>query len=187
MIAILASPRFLYRVEGTLPLKEGEVYPLLDEFSLASRLSYLLWSTMPDEELLRLADRGQLREQLGQQVDRMIADPRSDAFIENFVGQWLRTRDVAHVRIESGAVLAADIPLAQLEAEASLADTAAATAEAADDAAQTPPGGSAGARRPRRPWRPRSGAWPGAWSRSRPGTWSGGTRRRSRRRWNQFQ
>jgi hypothetical protein len=109
IVAILASPRFLYRVEHQLPQGEGETYPLLDEYSLASRLSYFLWSTMPDDELFRLADEGKLREQLDQQVDRMLADSRGQAFIENFAGQWLRARDVAHIRIDANAVALGDL------------------------------------------------------------------------------
>jgi mono/diheme cytochrome c family protein len=110
MIAILASPRFLYRVEGHLPKKDGDAYPLADEYALASRLSYFLWSTMPDDELFRLAEEGRLREQLDEQIDRMLADERSNALVENFAGQWLRSRDVAHVRIDSRAVIEADLP-----------------------------------------------------------------------------
>ena len=121
MVAILASPRFLYRVEQQVPMTEGDAFPLLDEYSLASRLSYFLWSTMPDEELFRLAEEGKLREQLNQQIDRLLADKRSQAFIENFAGQWLRARDVAHIRIDAGAVALADLPpeLAALEMQQS--------------------------------------------------------------------
>lgn len=109
MTAVLASPRFLYRIEETA-YEADDKYPLLDEYSLASRLSYFLWSTMPDQELFDLAQAGRLREQLDGQIERMLADPRSEEFVENFVGQWLRSRDVAHVRINGSAVLAADLP-----------------------------------------------------------------------------
>jgi hypothetical protein len=108
MIAILASPRFLYRVEGDLPKSDGDGYPLVDEYTLASRLSYFLWSTMPDEELFRLADEGRLRQQLDEQIECMLADERSRALVENFAGQWLRSRDVAHARIDAQAVIDAD-------------------------------------------------------------------------------
>ncbi len=95
--AVLASPRFLFRVEETDPAEReapaGTAVPI-DEYALASRLSYFLWSTMPDDELFRLAAEGRLREALRGQVERMLADPRSDAFVTNFVGQWLQTRDV---------------------------------------------------------------------------------------------
>jgi hypothetical protein len=110
MVAILASPRFLYRIEQSLSTAEGEPYPLLDEYSLASRLSYFLWSTMPDDKLFHLAGEGKLRAQLDQQIDRMLTDKRSQAFIENFAGQWLRARDVAHIRIDANAVALADLP-----------------------------------------------------------------------------
>lgn len=97
LTAILSSPRFLFRIEDRDPaagdVPAGAAEPI-DDFSLASRLSYFLWSTMPDEELFRLAAEGRLRAELRVQVTRMIADPRSDAFVASFVGQWLRTRDV---------------------------------------------------------------------------------------------
>jgi hypothetical protein len=67
---------------------------LLDEFALASRLSYFLWSSMPDDELFALAERGQLRTNLPAQVKRMIASPKSRALVENFAGQWLQTRSL---------------------------------------------------------------------------------------------
>lgn len=95
--AILASPRFLFRVEESDPAATAAPAAIavpLDEYALASRLSYFLWSTMPDEELFQLAAAGQLRKNLRGQVERMLADPRSDAFVANFVGQWLQTRDV---------------------------------------------------------------------------------------------
>ncbi len=68
----------------------------LSDHELASRLSYFLWSSMPDEELLRLADSGQLRDKgtLISQVNRLLADPKSDAFVQNFAGQWLGLREV---------------------------------------------------------------------------------------------
>ncbi|NOZ40327.1 MAG: DUF1592 domain-containing protein [Planctomycetes bacterium] len=93
--AILVSPRFLYRAEFQPgPDDPHRVHPL-DEFALASRLSFFLWSSLPDEQLLTLASKSQLREQLRAQVDRMLQDEKSSRFVENFVGQWLRTRDVA--------------------------------------------------------------------------------------------
>ena len=89
MAAVLTSPRFLFREEGVEASSTAR-YPLVDEYALASRLSYFLWSSMPDAELYRLALEHKLREQLGAQVDRMLADSRSAEFIHNFVGQWLR-------------------------------------------------------------------------------------------------
>lgn len=78
--AILCSPGFLY-----LNLGEGE----LSEYALASRLSYFLWSSPPDATLLRLASVQELRSDLPSQVQRMLADPRSDRFVQHFVRRWL--------------------------------------------------------------------------------------------------
>lgn len=108
LIPLLASPRFLFRVEDTEPLDSSSVHPLLDEYALASRLSYFLWSTMPDDELFRLARERQLRRKLAAQVQRMLADSRSEAFVQNFVGQWLQTRDVEGIDINARAVLTRD-------------------------------------------------------------------------------
>ena len=108
MVAILSSPRFLFRVEGAITETPGERYSLVDEYALASRLSYFLWSTMPDDELFALAARGELRKNLSAQFDRMMADPRSDTLIENFVGQWLQARDIEGVAIDAREVLARD-------------------------------------------------------------------------------
>lgn len=105
MIAVLASPRFLFRTDAPLEVSDGPQYVLVDELSLASRLSYFLWSTMPDEELFRLAEAGRLRSELETQVKRMLNDPRSNALIQNFVGQWLRTRDVTQVSVDPIVVL----------------------------------------------------------------------------------
>ena len=107
MVAILASPRFLFRQEETEAGSPG-LYPPVDEYTLASRLSYFLWSTMPDEELMRLAAHGQLRGNLQAQVTRMLADPRSAQFFRHFVGQWLQARDIETVNINATAVLARD-------------------------------------------------------------------------------
>lgn len=68
MVAVLASPRFLFREEGTAAQKSNQPYTLIDEYALASRLSYFLWSSMPDDELFRLAGQGQLRKNLAAQV-----------------------------------------------------------------------------------------------------------------------
>jgi hypothetical protein len=88
---ILASPFFLYRGER-LPagLRPGEVYKI-DDLELASRLSFFLWNTIPDDELLDLGINGKLSEpgMLGKQVLRMLADPRSETLASNFVHQWL--------------------------------------------------------------------------------------------------
>lgn len=87
--AALVSPHFLFRIEPDVG--EQAVRPLTDE-ELASRLSYFLWSSMPDDELLDLAAKGELRKSLAGQVRRMLRDPRSTAFAENFGSQWLQTR-----------------------------------------------------------------------------------------------
>jgi mono/diheme cytochrome c family protein len=108
MVAVLASPRFLFRVEEVAPGEDGKPFPLIDEYALASRLSYFLWSTMPDDELFDLASRGELRANLKAQVDRMLADERADRFVENFTGQWLQARDLGSVPIDERVVLARD-------------------------------------------------------------------------------
>jgi cytochrome c551/c552 len=94
--AMLVSPDFLFRVEQD-PAKyaPGKAYPVTD-VELASRLSFFLWSSIPDDQLLDLAERGRLRNAvvLQQQVQRMLADPRSEALISNFAGQWLHLRNI---------------------------------------------------------------------------------------------
>ena len=107
MAAILTSPRFLFREEALEPDGSGR-YPLVDEYDLASRLTYFLWSSMPDAELIRLAGEHKLRANQTSQVDRMLADPRSWEFIHNFVGQWLQARDIDTVIINAPAVMARD-------------------------------------------------------------------------------
>ncbi len=105
MMAVLGSPRFLFRIEEPAPWRPPEVHPHIDEYALASRLSYFLWSTMPDDELFALAGRGALRTNLAAQVERMLADPKSETFVRNFVGQWLQARDIEFVPINAQAVL----------------------------------------------------------------------------------
>jgi hypothetical protein len=105
MVAVLASPRFIFREEANLSARRKAGYPLIDEFSLASRLSYFLWSSMPDDQLFDLAAAGQLRAHLDEQVARLLADKKSQAFIRNFTGQWLQARDIDTVIIEAKAVL----------------------------------------------------------------------------------
>jgi hypothetical protein len=107
MMAVLASPRFLFRVEAVAPGAAPGRFAPIDEYALAARLSYFLWSTMPDAELFRLAERGELRRNLRGQVDRMVRDPKSQAFVRNFTGQWLQARDVESVPINARAVLGA--------------------------------------------------------------------------------
>ncbi len=106
MVAVLASPRFLFLEESAEPAPDGQTFPFVDQYSLASRLSYFLWSSMPDDELMRQAGAGTLRSNLTAQVDRMLKDSRSAAFVRDFTGQWLRARDIETVPIEARAVLA---------------------------------------------------------------------------------
>jgi hypothetical protein len=94
LIAILTSPRFLFRTElQPKPDDPSTVHPL-DDYELAARLSYLVWLSLPDDELIKLAEAGELRTNLAEQLRRMLADPKSDRFFEDFAGQWLRTRNV---------------------------------------------------------------------------------------------
>ncbi len=88
MSAVLVSPQFLFLVE---PDAATEDRPLTD-YELASRLSYFLWSTLPDNALLNDARQGMLRHNLRSHVMRMLTDPRAQAFVENFTGQWLQLR-----------------------------------------------------------------------------------------------
>ncbi|XZE20589.1 DUF1592 domain-containing protein [Pirellulaceae bacterium SH449] len=94
--ATLVSPQFLYRAEAKLA--DGSI----DDHALASRLSYFLWSTMPDDELLVLADQGRLRntEVLQAQVTRMLDDPKSVALVDGFFAQWLGLRNLNKIDID---------------------------------------------------------------------------------------
>src|SRR5439155_7017731 len=100
---LLVDPDFLFRVErdpeGVPPLTP---YRLTD-VELASRLSFFLWSTVPDEELLQLAERGRLKDPavLDQQVRRMLADARATTLVNNFAAQWLYLRNVRMARPDS--------------------------------------------------------------------------------------
>lgn len=103
--ACLASPRFLFRTEiQPEPNNPAKIIPL-DEYALASRLSFFLWASVPDDELLSLAFNKKLRANLRQQVDRMLADPRSNRLTENFVGQWLQARDVMTAPVSAPVIL----------------------------------------------------------------------------------
>lgn len=88
----LCSPHFLFKIEKDP--EKPQTIRTLDEHELAVRLSYFLWSTMPDEELMTLADKGELRKNLTAQVRRMMKDERIKALTENFAGQWLQTRNL---------------------------------------------------------------------------------------------
>ncbi len=98
--AILVSPHFLFRIErDTDPNDPAKVHKISD-IELASRLSYFLWSSTPDDQLLSLAEANKLRSPgvLDAQVKRMLADERSAAFASNFAGQWLETRNLDSVK-----------------------------------------------------------------------------------------
>ena len=103
--AMLVSPDFLFRIEhdpaGSSP---GSVYRIGD-FELASRLSFFLWSSIPDTQLLDLAEKGRLKDTvvLQQQVRRMLGDPRSESLVANFAGQWLYLRSLAQVKPDPDA------------------------------------------------------------------------------------
>jgi hypothetical protein len=108
MVAILSSPRFLFRVEEGVTATPGAASTPVDEYTLASRLSYFLWSSTPDDELTSLADRNLLRKNLSQQVSRMLKDLKSQALVRNFAGQWLELRDVEGVQVNARIVQAQD-------------------------------------------------------------------------------
>ncbi len=105
LVAVLASPRFLFRLEADDPGSLAEKFPRVDEWALASRLSYFFWSSMPDDELFALAEKGELRKHLPTQIERLLKDPRSAALVGNFTGQWLQARNLEHLAIEPLAVL----------------------------------------------------------------------------------
>jgi len=113
MQLVLASPRFLYRIEEPKVLvdvtsisDENTLSVPIDDYALATRLSYFLWGGPPDDELMKVAASGQLHEKLPEQLERMIGqDWRMRRGIENFVGQWLRTRDVHESQIDVKTVL----------------------------------------------------------------------------------
>ena len=93
---MLVNPRFLFRSETDPPNSApGSIHRITD-LELASRLSFFLWSSIPDEQLLTLATQGKLKDPaiLEQQVKRMLADKRSDSLISNFLGQWLYLRNL---------------------------------------------------------------------------------------------
>ncbi len=108
MVGVLASPRFLFRVENVLAGQSKRPHAPIDEYALASRLSYFVWSTMPDDELFGLAEQGRLRAELPRQVKRMLADPRGKALTQNFVGQWLEVRDLDGMYFNERSILRRD-------------------------------------------------------------------------------
>ena len=98
--AMLVSPHFLFRIEKDTAPTSGEPGRAISEHELASRMSYFLWTSMPDDELLDCADRGVLRKPdvLAAQVRRLLEDPKSRSLAENFGGQWLELRKLESVR-----------------------------------------------------------------------------------------
>ncbi len=98
--AMLVSPEFLFRIERDPPAAATSSLHRISDVELASRLSFFLWSTIPDAELLDLAERGRLKDAavLDRQVRRMLDDARADALVSNFAGQWLQLRNVETVK-----------------------------------------------------------------------------------------
>jgi hypothetical protein len=97
---LLTAPKFLFRTESdSANVAAGGIYRVAD-IDLASRLSFFLWSSIPDDELLNLASQGKLKDPavLDQQVKRMLADRKSDALVRNFAGQWLYLRNLQSVQ-----------------------------------------------------------------------------------------
>lgn len=94
LVAVLASPNFLYLAEPTPQSVDGPAR--LNDHEMATRLSYFLWSSMPDEDLFRAASKSQLhtQDELKTQVDRLLANPKSEALVRNFVSQWLGLREI---------------------------------------------------------------------------------------------
>jgi hypothetical protein len=94
LTAVLVSPQFLFRIEQDPGRNDPTGIRDLNDYELASRLSYFLWSSMPDDELFAVATAGKLRDPAvrEQQVRRMLADPKSTALVENFIAQWLNLR-----------------------------------------------------------------------------------------------
>ena len=111
--AVLVSPTFLFRIERDPDPRDPALVHEVSPFELASRISYFLWSSMPDDELFRLAESGRLREPavLRAQVERMLADPRASALAANFAGQWLETRNLDVVRPDPEQFREFDYPL----------------------------------------------------------------------------
>ncbi len=113
LAAMLISPDFLFRMENDPPDAQPGGVHRIGQFELASRLSFFLWSSIPDEELLRLAQQGKLDHAavLKAQIERMLDDPKSDAFVDNFTGQWLMLRNLEQIRPDPLAFPAYDYSL----------------------------------------------------------------------------
>jgi mono/diheme cytochrome c family protein len=100
--AILTSPHFIYRVEIDSKPNDPDAVHHVNDHELASRLSYFLWSSMPDDELFAEAKKGTLRTNLAKQAQRMVKDPKARALVENFGGQWLQTRNLKTAAPDTG-------------------------------------------------------------------------------------
>ncbi|MCH8921831.1 MAG: DUF1592 domain-containing protein [Planctomycetes bacterium] len=94
LTAVITSPHFLFRFESDPPPNAKEQIRLLSEYELATRMSYFLWSSMPDKQLFEQAFQGTLRKNLESEVRRMLADPKAEALVENFAVQWLQLRNL---------------------------------------------------------------------------------------------
>ena len=92
--AMLVSPSFLFITRSIPEKPASHRTKRIDQHNLANQLSYFLWSSMPDDELMTLADTGKLYDQLDQQITRMLKNPRSKEMVSNFSGQWLQLRDL---------------------------------------------------------------------------------------------
>jgi len=95
--AVLVSPNFLFRGEAQSDPNNAASVHAIDNFALASRLSYFLWSSMPDDALLAEAERGTLAKNIEAQTKRMLQDPKAVALVDNFAGQWLQIRNLSQV------------------------------------------------------------------------------------------
>ena len=98
LVSVLCSPNFLYLVESPAP--PAAAPNTITEHQLASRLSYFLWNSMPDDRLLKLAEQKQLRDKLPAEIDRMIKDPRSGDFVTAFCEQWLQMEKMTHTKVD---------------------------------------------------------------------------------------
>jgi mono/diheme cytochrome c family protein len=98
--AMLVSPQFLFRIESDKSPNDPTAIHAIGEYELASRLSYFLWSSMPDDELLKAAQEKRLRKPgvLDAQLKRMLADPKAKALSDNFAGQWLELRNMDSIK-----------------------------------------------------------------------------------------
>ena len=94
LTAVLTSPHFLFRFESDPPPNAKQQIRLLSEYELATRMSYFLWSSMPDKRLFQQAFKGTLRKNLDSEVRRMLADPKATALVDNFAMQWLQLRNL---------------------------------------------------------------------------------------------